>query len=207
VQVVHDGFRLHEPQQSHPKVGYQSRDKHKDSHEAREELEREVVANLQAMEDIVVSEVELDSHQSRVTLTNLPDVPGVAAAIFTAVAEGGIMVDMIVQNISHSGHASLSFTVPRVDLDQCLLLTREVLEEWENVSLSFDRDIAKLSISGIGLRSHTGVGEKAFRALSEAGINVQLINTSEVRMSAIVAADLGKKALNALLEAFHLVAP
>ena len=73
------------------------------------------------------------------------------------------MVDMIVQNISHSGHASLSFTVPRVDLDQCLLLTREVLEEWDNVKLSFDRDIAKLSIMGIGLRSHTGVGEKAFR--------------------------------------------
>ncbi len=165
VNAVHDGFRLHEPQQSHPKVGYQNRDKHKDTHEVREELEREVVAGLTAMEDIVVSEVELDSAQARVTLTNLPDVPGVAAAIFTAVAEGGIMVDMIVQNISHSGHASLSFTVPRVDLDQCLLLTREVLEEWDNVKLSFDRDIAKLSIMGIGLRSHTGVGEKAFRAL------------------------------------------
>jgi aspartate kinase len=207
VKAVHDGFKLHEPQQSKPAVGFQDKKKRQNSHEAREELEREVVAGLQAMEDIVVSEVELDSNQSRVTLTNLPDVPGVAASIFTAVAEGGIMVDMIVQNISHSGQASLSFTVPREDLDQCLLLTREVLEQWEKVNLSFDRDIAKLSIMGIGLRSHTGVGERAFRALSEAGINVQLINTSEVRMSAIVAADLGRKALNALLEAFHLVSP
>ena len=80
-----------------------------------------------------------------------------------------MMVDMIVQNVSHSGRTRLSFTVPREDLDQCLLLTREVLEQWDNVELSFDRDIAKLSIMGIGLRSHTGVGDRAFRVLSEAG--------------------------------------
>ncbi len=208
VNAVHEGFKLHEPQQSQPNVGFQSRGKHEDSHEAREELEREVVAGLASMEDIVVSEVELDAAQSRVTLTNLPDVPGVAAAIFTAVAEGGMMVDMIVQNVTQaSGRTSLSFTVPRNDLDQCLLLTREVLEEWEGAELSFDRDIAKLSIMGIGLRSHTGVGERAFRALSQAGINVQLINTSEVRMSAIVAAEHGRSALDKLLEAFELVSP
>ncbi len=207
VQAVHDGFKLQEPVQSQPNVGFQSRDKHQSTNEAREELEREVVAGLASMEDIVVSEVELDADQSRVTLTNLPDQPGVAGEIFTAVAEGGIMVDMIVQNVSHSGRTRLSFTVPREDLDQCLLLTREVLEQWDSALLSFDRDIAKLSIMGIGLRSHTGVGDRAFRALSEAGINVQLINTSEVRMSAVVAAELGEKALDQLLEAFDLVAP
>lgn len=204
VQAVHEGFKLHEPTQSQPSVGFQSREAHRKSDSAREELEQEVVAGLASMEDIVVSEVELDEAQSRVTLRNLPDVPGVAAAIFTAVAEGGIMVDMIVQNVSHSGHTSLSFTVPREDLDQCLLLTREVIDQWNTVELSYDREIAKLSIMGIGLRSHTGVGERAFRALSEADINVQLINTSEVRMSAIVAAEQGKTALDRLLVAFGL---
>lgn len=204
IQAVHEGFKLHEPMQTQPSVGYQNRKTHKTTDSAREELEQEVVAGLASMEDIVVSEVALDEAQSRVTLTNLPDVPGVAAEIFTAVAEGGVMVDMIVQNVSHSGHTSLSFTVPRDDLDQCLLLTREVIEQWDAVELSYDREIAKLSIMGIGLRSHTGVGKRAFRALSQADINVQLINTSEVRMSAIVAADQGKTALDSLLVAFDL---
>ncbi len=207
VKLVHDGFKLHEPIQSQPNVGFQSRAKSQVSPSAREELEQEVVAGLASMEDIVVSEVELDAVQSRVTLTNLPDQPGVAASIFTAVAEGGIMVDMIVQNVSHSGHTNLSFTVPREDLDQGLLLTRAVVEQWEDVGLSYEREIAKLSIMGIGLRSHTGVGERAFRALSKAEINVQLINTSEVRMSAIIAANQGSLALDKLLEAFELVSP
>ena len=91
------------------------------------DLEREVVAQLASMEDIVVSEVCLDTAQARVTIRNLPDMPGVAADVFSAVAEGGVMVDMIVQNVSHSGRASLSFTVPRPDLEQCLLLLREVI--------------------------------------------------------------------------------
>lgn len=207
VQVVHEGFQLHKPAHSQPEVGYESEENPRISISAREELEQEVVAGLTSMEDIVVSEVELDAAQSRVTLTNLPDVPGVAASIFSAVAEGGIMVDMIVQNVSLNGLTSLSFTVPRDDLDQCLLLTRAVVEKWEDGILSYDRDIAKLSIMGIGLRSHTDVGERAFRALAEAEINVQLINTSEVRMSAIVEADQGQHALNKLLEAFDLVPP
>lgn len=114
------------------------------------------------------------------------------------------MVDMIVQNISHAGNATLSFTVPRDDHDQALLLMREVLEQWPAAELSFDRDIAKLTVMGIGLRSHTGVGEKMFHALAEAGVNIQLINTSEIRISAVVAADVGRKAHGALLETFRL---
>jgi aspartate kinase len=150
--------------------------------------------------------VQLDTDQARVTLTGLPDTPGVSATLFTAVAEGGIMVDMIVQNVSHSGHANLSFTVPRGDLGECLLLVREALEQLGEAELSYDEQIAKLSVMGIGLRSHTGVGERMFRALSEAGINVQMINTSEIRMSAVVAADRGEEALRRLLGVFGLSA-
>ena len=157
------------------------------------------------MEDIVVSEALLDASQSRVTLAGLPDVPGVAARLFEAVAEGGVMVDMIVQNVSRQGHTNISFTVPREDVDRCLLLLREVTEPWPGATLTHDRRIAKLGVKGIGLRSHTGVGEKMFRALAAADVNVDLINTSEIRISAIVAADHGETALAALRSAFGLV--
>jgi aspartate kinase len=156
------------------------------------------------MEDIVVSEVRLDDDQARVTIANLPDVPGVAAEVFSAVAEGDAMVDMIVQNVSHSGHAHLSYTVPRTDLEQCLLLTRAVMDQWPEARLSHDRSIAKLSVMGIGLRSHTGVGERMFRALGDADINVQMINTSEIRMSAVIASEHGQRGLQCVLKAFGL---
>lgn len=170
----------------------------------RDDLEREVVARLASMEDIVVSEVQLDRDQSRVTLINLPDLPGVAAEVFTANARAGVMVDIIVQNISQSGHANISFSVPRVALDLSVQVTRQVLSQWPGAELSFERDIAKLSVMGIGLRSHTGVGEKMFRALAETGVNVQMISTSEIRISTVVALDRGEDALKCLLATFEL---
>jgi len=206
VLAVHDGFHLNESRAGKPSVGFSPRPQPAaaaKTGKSRDEIERDVVARLQAMEDIVVSEVQLDADQARVTIRNLPDVPGVAAEVFTAVAEGQIMVDMIVQNVGHDGRANLSFTVPRVDLDQCLLLLREVTEPWTGTALVFDRKIAKLSVVGIGLRSHTGVGEKMFRALADAQVNVQLVNTSEIRMSAIVAPQHGEPARDALIAMFH----
>ncbi len=170
----------------------------------RAELERDVVARLASMEDIVVSEVDLDAEQARFTIRRLPDEVGVAAKLFAAVAEGGMMVDMIVQNIGKDGLTNLSFTVPASDVDQCLLLVREVLEQWPSSQLSFDRHIAKLSLKGIGLRTHTGVGQKMFQAFAESGINVQMINTSEIQISAVVAPEHGAKAHQALLKAFGL---
>jgi aspartate kinase len=92
------------------------------------------------MEDIVVSEIDLDTQQSRVTIRGISDQPGVAAEVFAAVAEGGVMVDMIVQNLSHDRIADLSFTVPRPDLERCLLLMRELLERWPQAELSFDKE-------------------------------------------------------------------
>ncbi|MBM3968943.1 MAG: aspartate kinase [Planctomycetes bacterium] len=202
LKAVHDGFKLHEDSAVAPLVGWEAKPEATLSHHSRDELERDVVSRLAHMEDIVVSEVLLDADQSRVSIRNLPDEPGVAAKIFTAVAEGGVMVDMIVQNISQRGHANLSFTVLRKDLDQCLLLVREVLEPWRDAALSFERDIAKLSVMGIGLRSHTGVGEKMFRALAGANVNIQMVSTSEIRISAVVSPTDGQPALQALLKTF-----
>ena len=108
------------------------------------------------------------------------------------------------QNEGHQGQAHLSFTVPKADLDQCLLLVREVLDQWDDAKLSYDAEIAKLSVVGIGLRSHTGVGEKMFTALADADINVQMINTSEIRISAVVAIDRGEDALAALQTTFEM---
>ena len=98
----------------------------------------------------------------------------------------------------------MSFTVPRVDLDRSLQLVESVLQDWPGTQVSSDADIAKLSVMGIGLRSHTGVGDRMFTALADAGINVQMINTSEIRISAVVAASFGGRALQRLLDAFAL---
>ncbi len=198
--AVHAGFGLHAGHVLAPSVGLSATTTAKPR--TGPDLEREVVAQLASMEDIVVSEVCLDTAQARVTVRNLPDIPGVAADVFSAVAEGGVMVDMIVQNVGHSRRSSLSFTVPRADLEQCLLLLREVIERWPGAELSFDEDMAKLSVVGIGLRTHTGVGEKMFRALAEVAINVQLINTSEIRICAVIAGEKGPAALDRLNREF-----
>ena len=204
LRAVHEGFRLHQERASTPSIGYRQHAAAVRLPVSRDELERDVVSRLASMEDIVVSEVQLDVQQSRVTVRHVADQPGVAAEVFAAVAEGGVMVDLIVQNISHGQHADLSFTVPRGDLERCLLLLRELIERWPGAHLSFEKEIAMLSVMGIGLRSHTGVGERMFRALADAGVNVQMVNTSEIRISVVVGPDDATKANASMLEAFSI---
>ena len=203
LRAVHVGFDLHREQPALPPLGIPQPDDD-ESDKAREERARDVVSRLANMEDIVVSEVELDRNQSLVTLRSLPDVPGVAAAVFAANARAGVMVDMIVQNVSQSGHSHISFTVPREALDASLAATAQATARWTDAEVSHDRDIAKLSVLGIGLRTHTGVGEKMFRALAEATINVKMITTSEVRISTVVDLASGEKALECLMATFGL---
>mgnify|MGYP002622519237 CR=1 FL=1 len=203
LKAVHRGFNLDAEAVVAPSVGVVRTDRTQ-STASHDELLKDVVGRLAHMEDIVVSEVLLDDQQARITIDNLPDSPGVCAQLFAAVAGGGVMVDMIVQNVSHSGRAEVSFTTAAEELQRALLLVREVMSEWPETSLSFEQEIAKLSVMGIGLRTHTGVGEKMFRALSEQQINVRMINTSEVCTSVVVAGDQGQPAHTALLQAFEL---
>jgi aspartate kinase len=203
LNAVHAGFALDQEIAPKPSIGCKP-DESVTQRLPREELERDVVSRLASMEDIVVSEVLLDQRQSRVTVRHVADQPGVAAEVFAAVAEGGVMVDMIVQNTSHARQADLSFTVPRQDLERCLLLIRELIAEWPGAELSYDRDIALLTMLGIGLRSHTGVGDKMFRALFTAGVNVQMVNTSEIRIGVVVSPADGPKAHATLLQTFGL---
>jgi aspartate kinase len=202
--AVHRGFHLEAQNQPAPSIGgiRLPATKKRDIDDA--ELLRAVVSRLNSMEDIVVSEVLLDDDQARVTVHNIPDVPGSCTKLFTAVANGDVMVDMIVQNVSHSRQAEVSFTVARKDFSPCLKLLSEFLPAWPQARLSSEERIAKLSVAGIGLRTHTGVGERMFQALAGAGINIQMINTSEIRISAVVAANQGMNGFAALQEAFGL---
>lgn len=205
LQTLHDGFGLGKSQ-----PGLESGDplptaSSEIANLPQSELERYVAERLSNMEDIVVSEVSLNVDQSRITLRNIPDIPGVAMQVFAANALAGVNVDIIVQNVSRSGHANISFTVPRADLDAALEATKNVFKKLPESELSSEREIAVLSVRGVGLRTHTGVGEKMFNALSDAGINVQMISTSEICISTVVDVASGPKALAALQKTFgHL---
>lgn len=204
VQLIHETFQLDKQEHLTPKIGFQH-DPEEGPRKTHEHREQEVVLSLANMEDIVVSDVLVDTSQARVTIEDLPDRPGIAAHLFEAVAEGGIMVDLIVQNVSDEGKTNITFTIPRPDLEQCLLLVREAIDfADEGVELSFDPEIAKISVAGIGLRSHTGVGEKLFRALAERGINILLVGTSEMRMTAILRNQQANEAEQALREVFAI---
>ena len=155
------------------------------------------------MEELFLDEIILDQQQARVTLSGVPDSPGVAAGIFEEIAAGGVFVDMIVQSYHEEpGKSSLSLTIPEEQIEDCLRITRALSRELDCRSMTYCPHVAKLSVSGVGLRSHTSVAIRMFRALSDAGINVEMINTSEVRVNIVVSGDHGSRALRALQEAF-----
>lgn len=203
VLAVHEGFELDRPDASLPKVGYTATPISNGASAAASSTD-DIISRLEGMESILVSDISADVDQSRITLTNLPDDPGIAENVFTAIAEGGVLVDMIVQNAARNSQASISFTVPTVDLDRSLLLLREVLETYTGSSMTSDRRIGKLTIAGIGLRSHTDVGRRVFKTLGDHNINVQMINTSEIKLSIVIAESESDRALKLLRSEFGL---
>jgi aspartate kinase len=208
LRAVHQAFALREPRPGagHPAgpagVSYQ-----RIADAANRSSEREFAAlaqQLASMEDIVVSDVLLTTDQGRITIFELPDKPGNCSRVFQAVARGGIIVDMIVQNLV-AGKAELSFSVPQPDLERALELTRgETAAIDPTTRVMADGNIAKLFVLGVGMRSHTGVARRMFGALAEHGINISMINTSEVRVSVVVDRSRAEEALTALKDAFHL---
>jgi aspartate kinase len=159
---------------------------------------------LASMEGILVSDVLLTTDQGRITIFGLPDQPGNCSRVFQAVAAGGIVVDMIVQNLV-AGGAELSFSVPQADLARALELTRKLAASLGPATrVVADADIARLFVLGVGMRTHTGVARRMFGALARRGINISMINTSEVRLSVVVDRARGEEALAALKEAFNV---
>jgi aspartate kinase len=200
LRAVHQVFQLDEPPPTRATQTTAVRVAARRSPDAADVAEHLKDVN---MEQLAISDIALDDSQSRVTIRSVPDRPGIAARVFEEVAAAGVFVDMIVQ--SHKGRngvAGLSFTVPRTQLDQALALTERLREVCELQRVTSSRNVAKLSVSGIGLRSHTDVAIRMFHALAEQGVNVEMINTSEVRVNVVVNSEKGQTGLTALQRAF-----
>ncbi len=158
------------------------------------------------MEAVIVTGVAHDRSQAKVSILRVPDRPGVAAQVFGAVADHGIVVDMIVQNISRDGYTDISFTLPRTDRDRTVAALSEVARRIGAQGVAHDDRIAKVSIIGVGMRSHSGVAARMFRALSAEGINIQMISTSEIAVSCVIEDKYTELAVRALHDAFELAA-
>jgi aspartate kinase len=148
-----------------------------------------------------------DRHVAKVTLVGVPDRPGVAHAVFAPLAEAGINVDMIVQNVGHAGTTDLSFTIPSVDLTRAERLLDEIRRELGAAEVTTDRDVAKVSIVGAGIQNAPGYAARMFGTLAEAGINIEMISTSEIRITCIIAEADVEAAAQALHRAFALERP
>ena len=156
------------------------------------------------MEEVVISGVTSDKDQAKVSLIGLPDTPGVAAEIFQALADASINIDMIIQNASQDGTADLSFTTAEKDLDKTIEIVSEIKEKTGFNNVNKDCNIAKVSVIGIGMKSHVGIASKAFRALADAEINIQMISTSEIKISCVIQEDQTENAVQIIHDAFEL---
>ena len=156
----------------------------------------------QSMEDVLVSGVTLDQNQSKITIAGVEDRPGLAARIFGPIADAGIVVDMIIQNASADGRTDMTFTIGREDLPRTLDLTRRVAEEIGAAGVRHQDQTAKVSVVGLGMRSHAGVAARMFQVLANERINIEMIATSEIKVSVVVNSKYGELAMRALHDAF-----
>jgi aspartate kinase len=153
----------------------------------------------------VISDVVLDTTQGRISIFELPDIPGTCGKIFSAVALAGVNVDLIVQSSDDNGITELSFTVPSTDVGRAMEQVQLTLQKISpSCRAAADPQVAKVMIYGIGIRTHTGVVEKMFGALAQRGINIDLISTSEICVSVVVRKEQGEGAVKALKEAFAI---
>jgi aspartate kinase len=158
----------------------------------------------QDMERVVVSGVAVDNNQAKITLTRLPDRPGIAGKLFGRIAAANIVVDMIIQNASEGGLTDISFTVPRPDAQQALELARQLLPELGADDATLQADIAKVSIVGVGMQSHSGVAARMFQTLAAENINILMISTSEIKVSCVIQDRYTELAVRALHDVFQL---
>jgi aspartate kinase len=158
------------------------------------------------LEKAIISGVTHDTSEAKLTVFGVPDRPGVAARVFRALADSGVNIDMIVQNVSEQGLTDISFTMPKSDLAVAEPILQAVCSEVGAAGVNIDSEIAKVSLIGAGMRSHPGVAADMFEALAEAGINIEIISTSSIRISCVVRADEVARAVEAVHERFQLLA-
>ena len=163
-----------------------------------------VVAETKDMEKVLVSGVTYNKNEARITVKKVPDRPGIASQIFDSIFRSGIVVDMIVQNTSEDGLTDLTFTVPKPEFYKTMKLLADVAKEIGAEKILGDEDIAKVSIIGIGMRSHAGVAKKMFEVLARENINILMISTSEIKVSCVIEEKYTELAVRALHAAFGL---
>ena len=163
-----------------------------------------VVNENSGMEGLIVTAVTHDKNQARITLKKVPDQPGVAEKIFSPIAESGIIVDMIIQNTRAGEKTDLTFTVPKADIDKALAIESKIAEEIGAEDVFGDKNIAKVSVIGVGMKNHSGVASTMFGALAGANINIMMISTSEIRISCVIEENYTELAVRVLHTAFGL---
>jgi len=164
-----------------------------------------VVDEDEIVEHQVVSGIAYTSDEAKVTLVRVPDKPGVAASIFGPLAAANINVDMIVQNVSEDGRATdLTFTVAKTDLDRAIALLGQISGELGYERVEGDANVVKISVVGVGMRSHAGVAQTMFTALADKGINIRVISTSEIKVSVLIDQEYAELALRSLHTAYGL---
>ena len=161
-----------------------------------------VVPEDAGMDSMLVSAVTCDKDEAKITLLKVPDRPGLASQIFTPISEANIVVDMIIQNASEDGTTDLTFTVPKADYKKAMALVKKTVEGIHAKGVQADPHIAKVSIIGVGMRSHAGVAAKMFQVLSREGINIEMISTSEIKISVVIDEKYTELAVRVLHDAF-----
>ena len=156
------------------------------------------------MEKVLVTSVAYNKDEAKVWLRRVPDRPGVAAKIFNTLAGANIVVDMIIQNISREGFTDLTFTVPKGDLRKTIEILQPTVEELEVPEIVTDEKVSKISIIGVGMKTHAGVAAKMFQVLYDEGINIEMISTSEIKISCVIKSKYTELAVRALHDAFEL---
>jgi aspartate kinase len=159
---------------------------------------------VDAMEQAIISGVTHDTGEAKVTIEHVPDRPGIAASIFRDLAEASINVDMIVQNVSSAGHTDISFTVPRADVERASLCMEKIVVDTEASGFATDERIGRVSLIGAGMRTHPGIAAKMFETLAHEGVNIEMISTSTIRISCVVAEEEVERAVQSLHAAFGL---
>lgn len=162
------------------------------------------MTNTEHMEQVDVRGAALEENEAKITIRDVPDIPGAAAQIFGVMAKKNVNVDVIVQNVSAQGITDLSFTVLNSDLAAARKASEEIINNMGCGGLEITDNIAKLSIVGVGMKNHSGVAETMFSALASNGININMISTSEIKISVVVDSSQGRKALEAVHRAFKL---
>ena len=163
-----------------------------------------VCEEVPMMEQVVIAGVTYNMNEAKITVSEVPDKPGTASTIFTPLAEANIVVDMIVQNVSHKGYTDMTFTTAKADAKKAYKLMEKVAGELGAKLVAVDEDIAKVSIVGSGMRSHSGIATKMFTILANEGINLEMISTSEIKISCVIKEKYGELAVRALHTAFGL---